>query len=433
MAFTSSGVVEIRDTGAAVNGGYYNSAVVGATTDYSQQDTAQLTIADGDCNNSTTLTSVTGGFTAAMIGNAMHIVGAGFTTGWYEIRTRVDTNTITLDRNPTGGGHPTTGSCVVGGALTDLPGIAATLTGDYAIHIKKGSYTWGAFTLPVVSNGYGNPFTSKWVAGYKTIRNDKPTGADRPAITQTATLTTNSNMMLRDLIITGNFNGALVSCGTFNNIINCKISQTNATANLSAVVNASGAYGALVGCEIICTNGYAINCFYYVQSCYIHDSVTGWLFNTVVESGMIENSVIDTCSTDAINATKHCRIANCTIYGCAADAIHVDQRATIVNCIVSGNANGVRMNTSFTVVGRNNVFNNTTNFPSNSYVADSSDLLADPLLTDPANGNFTLTSLSPARGLAQQVGAPVGVTGTYNATSGVYQFPGFTGQIMSVG
>ena len=57
---------EIRQDGSDLNGGGYKRTA--GTTDYSQQAAAQLALTDLACASNTTLTSATGGFTAAMVG-----------------------------------------------------------------------------------------------------------------------------------------------------------------------------------------------------------------------------------------------------------------------------------------------------------------------------------------------------------------------------
>jgi hypothetical protein len=119
MATQASSVWRYRTGGNAANGAGYDAGIFGAGTDYSQQDAAQLTLSDVACSNTTTVTSATGGFTAAMIGNAFRITGGGSTTGYYWITARASTNSITVDRSP---GTVTAGSGRVGGACTGDPG-----------------------------------------------------------------------------------------------------------------------------------------------------------------------------------------------------------------------------------------------------------------------------------------------------------------------
>ena len=92
MALSASTVFEVRSDGSDTNGGGY----VSGGTDYSQQAAAQLSVADAACAGNTTVTSATGGFTSAMIGNLMYLSTG---PGWYLIRAYTDGNTVTIERN----------------------------------------------------------------------------------------------------------------------------------------------------------------------------------------------------------------------------------------------------------------------------------------------------------------------------------------------
>jgi hypothetical protein len=106
----------VRVGGSNANGGGFDASISGAGTDYSQQDAAQLSLTDIACSNTPTVTSAVGGFTAAMIGNAMWLAGGGATAGAYFITAVASLNSITVDRSP---GTISAGSGKVGGAWAD--------------------------------------------------------------------------------------------------------------------------------------------------------------------------------------------------------------------------------------------------------------------------------------------------------------------------
>src|SRR5665213_742645 len=95
MAIGATARWELRTTGATTNGSGYDPSISGAGTDYSQQDAPQLSVADAVFNGTTTVTSVTGGFTSSMIGNAFYdsITGA---TGRTFITAVGSSNSITV-------------------------------------------------------------------------------------------------------------------------------------------------------------------------------------------------------------------------------------------------------------------------------------------------------------------------------------------------
>lgn len=118
MALSAAQQWWVRAGGNELNGGGYDATVSGAGTNYSDQDAAQLSIADAVTVGSTTVTSVTGGFTAAMIGNVIRIAGDGY----YVITARASTNSITVDRNT---GTSAGSNARVGGAHASLTSYAS--------------------------------------------------------------------------------------------------------------------------------------------------------------------------------------------------------------------------------------------------------------------------------------------------------------------
>ncbi len=173
MALSSSTVWEVRITGSNTNGGGYSSG----GTDYSQQDSAQLSVTDAACTGNTTVTSATGGFTSAMIGNVMYLSSG---PGWYQITARTDTNTVTIDRN---GPNASGMTANVGGALASLTTLVGPSAGTLKAWIKYGSYNQS--TSAYFGGNVGN-HPNFVIEGYKTTRGDVPLGADRPTITATA-------------------------------------------------------------------------------------------------------------------------------------------------------------------------------------------------------------------------------------------------------
>jgi hypothetical protein len=163
VAILASAQWWVRTDGDNTNGGGYDSAISGAGTNYCDQAAAQLTLTDLATSGagSTTLTSATGGFTTAMIGNCIRIsAGTNFQTGYYFITARTDTNTVTLDRTPTSGGAGSGGSGKLGGAFASIsnlraggfwgsaPGITSPLAAGHTVNVR--------------GSGSDNPSTPDW-------------------------------------------------------------------------------------------------------------------------------------------------------------------------------------------------------------------------------------------------------------------------------
>lgn len=164
-AIGASTVWRVRVSGANTNGGGYDSTIAGATTDYTDQDAAQLTLTDVVTIGNTTVTSLTGGFTTAMIGNCIRIAGDNY----YFITARANTNSITVDRNTgtavaqsakVGGAFATLDNFWIGGSIT-LPSITTPLAPGHTVYVRgSGSdspgsddYTYPASVYSMLPNG----------------------------------------------------------------------------------------------------------------------------------------------------------------------------------------------------------------------------------------------------------------------------------------
>jgi hypothetical protein len=176
MAFPNTAVFELRTTGDDLNGGGFDSASAGV--DYSQQDSAQVTI-DGatitmilDATNRFVLTGYT--VSADDVGNCVCIRGGTCTPGRYFIDL-VDTglNTWRVDRSA--GSIAQTGTGRMGGAAKFLGSInnssGSSPTARNKVWIKSGTYT-----LTTSTAGDGGPTSNISanieIEGYNTTRGD---------------------------------------------------------------------------------------------------------------------------------------------------------------------------------------------------------------------------------------------------------------------
>lgn len=178
MAISAKTVWEVRATGAYDNGGGFDSSYGGS--DYSQQASPQLTVTDGTSNTGTAvLTSVTGGFTSAMLGNVLTFSQGGTFHGFWQIIGFTSSNSVTLDRNsPVTAANST---IKVGGANKfDQNGFTPQSINTTSA-VVPGQHLWvkaGAYTPSVNDVSFGdsscngtasNPIT---VEGYNTTRGD---------------------------------------------------------------------------------------------------------------------------------------------------------------------------------------------------------------------------------------------------------------------
>ncbi len=302
------------------------------TVDYSQGTAAIVTATDYTATgSSTTLTSATGGFTKAMIGNYYHQTTTGTggfgTVGWYEIVNVTDGNTLTLDRAPNGGTANVACTGYIGGAISLNSTIdddffeimlATNGTGANRIFIKNGSYSLGEAVFISASGGTQAPIN---IEGYNTLRGDTPTGSSRPTINCAAnTWTMGSYWGVFNMIFTGTA-ASMYTMGGYNKIRNCKFINTSTTASRNAL-NASGAGGLITNFESVSYRGRAVtssgnsNIF---NGVWLHDSDVGLYTQTAAAGLTLTNSIISSNVSYAFNVNvagqMRCYLSNNTLYG----------------------------------------------------------------------------------------------------------------------
>lgn len=376
MAQSADIVWEVQTAGASNNGGGFKVGASG--TDYSQQSSPQLSVTDAACTGNTTVTSATGGFTSAMIGNVIYLSSG---PGWYEITGRTDTNTITIDRN---GPNASGMTARVGGALNSLNTLASAMgtIGQWAFVKDDGVYTQTA--TPVFSLA-GTPSNSQMysrLSGYSTTRGD----GGRARIS----LSTNSGLYGLSLSGSGWFvegfdidcNGLTTSRGInggayYNHIYNCKVYEFTAYGiisgtQISLVEYCEVSAGTSAGFGIVCNAGGA----QHINSCWVHDNACPGIVHSS-SNGTITNCLVTNntgSSTDGIIAPYGLQILYNTIYGNGRHGIFMNTTFDLANCIrgnlianhTAGSAAGIKFNSTGAIPARpqndgNAFYNNTSN------------------------------------------------------------------------
>lgn len=180
MAVDAATIWEFQAAGANTGGAGFADLNPGTSVDYSQQAAAELNPTDLACASGTptTLTSATGGFTAAMEGNVINITaGTNFTTGWYQITGYTDTNTVTLDRIPIAAGEASSGTGYVGGANDTLTTALLLACEAGNIAYLKGGNTF-TLTADLTTKEIASTLDPIWLLGYDGTRGTLPTAAD---------------------------------------------------------------------------------------------------------------------------------------------------------------------------------------------------------------------------------------------------------------
>lgn len=415
MALASTVVWEVRTDGDDNNGGGFDPAYGG--TDYSQQAAAQLTVTDAATSGvgSTTLTSATGGFTSAMVGNVLHLYGGtNLTEGWYEIVGYTDGNTVTLDRAPDDGvGGVSGATCKVGGALGSPGGLGAALVNalvaGHRAWIKSGTYTITSDTYNVSGGPLNvNQAKSFLLEGYGTTRGD----GVRPLITKAAGLTGSGSYFMIGLY------GALSTVTQRCRYIECDISgYVNNTAGFKHTssytvyfehcIARNGLYGFYGG---RCLRCYAESCKYgfsgstvrygHAKSCDYYGFSRGDNFGCIAESCNV--------GFGSYSGTYHCR---CTAYGSTTDGFQVEAAMGLVDCLSVGSGGYGFANSASDMVHIANccAYNNASgDFQITPDPDDTVTITADPFI-DALSGDFRLND--DPNGGAILKGAGLGVYG----------------------
>jgi hypothetical protein len=427
-----TGQWELESGGNDANGAYFNTAAAGI--DYSVQSSPQLSLTDIVTNGTTTLTSATGGFTAAMIGNGINIAGTV-----YEIKTRVDTNTITVDRT-IGAASGQTGK--VGGAALTLGYLMSQAVVGNTVYClgNGGAYSFANGTANTAGNkvsmtvgGDTSIWVPFWIVGYATNRTRANTDASRPIFQAGAASMTlldlgaqkiiflhnidfdgnsGSFASTRGLVVGSSASGARVSRCKFRNWGNNAISSTLSgliVQDCDFTTNPSVAFagrGNLLRCDLHANTATPVS----VSSTF-----------SVVRCNLYGNTG---ASTDGIAITSGdigLYVRECSLYGNGRHGINITANFTtqfipFENLIITGNGGyGVAANAATNLVILDHVatFNNTSGRSNNiNAQADVSPIIltASPF----TNANAGDLSLNATAGGGAAVRA-AGIPGTYPA------------------
>lgn len=416
---------DVRTTGSDANGGCFDSA--GTGTDYSQQDSAQVSYTDlviGATN--TQLTSSAHPFTSAAVGNCINITaGTGFTTGRYVVSS-VSGSTATMDR-AVGTASSTGGTGALGGSLLTVATALAPMTASNTVHVKSGTYT--------LTTGLTTAVTTFSIVGYGTTHNDNGT---KPLIT------TSTNSI--DMFVTTGCSGAAAFVNlSLSNTATTRgngILQTNCHSTGSWVLfndildgftdglnsdNAGSHYDIytawLVGTEIKNSTSYALAYVtnnLYVMGSYIHNNASGLVGGNLSQNLVVMNSVLATTTSGRLvdfGANVSIFIVGNVFYGSTGTACNCTnggaQFFTYQNNIFYGNTvSAINFGGSANAqwiqyyVSAANAFgaNGSTGWPG-SY-GPTITLTANPF-TNAAGGDFSLNSTSGGGALLKAAGFPL--------------------------
>jgi hypothetical protein len=443
-ALPAATVWEVRTAGSDNNGGGFVTGSSG--TDRSQSNTAFCTATDLVLVTTTTATSATCPFSAASVGNLIHITaGTGFTPGFYNVQS-VTVVTATLDR-AAGTMGSTGGTFALGGAVQSPVTAAAAVTAGNTIWLKNdGTYTVTTSITP--ANGGNNLTLATSMQGYTTTRGDSGKAVITTATNSVNLITTQNNMYYKNLSlsntatvrafgftragITGfvadhidldGFSSAFRFNGTVSGLSLFYVEVKNSTGAGFLVDSTNGGYGNLIAYSYFHGNGAAgIN----HQGNILQIVYVGDVFASNAAEGMIYPN-IGAGGTSPLDA--QITVVNSVFYS-NTDGIKVSTTAryeelSVVNSVFYGNSGvGITMGLGpGFAFAYNNAFNGT---PTNNYPTSVGQvtLTADPF-TNAATGDYSLNSTAGGGAVIKANGFPgVSLFGTGYLDIGALQSMG---------
>lgn len=446
-AISASTVWEVRTTGTDTNGGGFVTGASG--TDMSQfnnknaaactscqSTTVNISTTDAVTAVSTTVTSATANFSAALVGNLIYLSGGTgpVTAAWYQVTAFTNSTTVTVDRNII----VSTGVTLnIGGALaTPKQGLTNSAASN-TVWVQTGTYTVSATqTFPSGVNDLPNA-KANYMLGYNSSRGDVPTGGTRPTITTgTAALVlvtiAGANFRMENFILdaasTGNTGIQVTVTNSERGVSVTNVSILNfKTIGLIALVG-TGANGGryaqmeITGGNASCTGGISGSGGLggTFSDIYIHANACSGINTNSQNSALSMYRVISANNT---SATGHGMLLDalllgascdsCVIYGNAGDGVKVAgtyQDFIIKNSVIYGNT-GTGLNFGFNqgpaalAINYNGVGGNGTNRTNVTAGANDVVLTVDPF-TSGSGGNFALNATAGGGAALKSVGFP---------------------------
>jgi hypothetical protein len=415
-------------------------------TDYSQQAAAQVSAADICIVDGATTEIYRSGATKwadDYVNNVIHLTaGTGFTAGWYHI-TAIDANDdAVLDRSA-GAAESVNGTGAVGGAFL----LGGSLDQEVLQAVQAGNRIWlsGANADPgstytmgeAVAGGtstVGTVTSPIRLSGYMAGRGDDCAGTKMPLLNSAAyNCTWPGYWIIKNLRSSNTTANGFQLLSGYTKCENCWFDNSSGTAGRYAVYDASG-HSTFVGCQMSSAKGIACggSTGSRLVHCYLHDSDRGLVAGGSTVS--IIDCVFDSClvaagsygyGIDAATTNDHTLVGN-VFYNCTC-GLHGTTTAhlLVLGNIFSSCVDGVLCTTAtLSNLYDYNIWWNSIageDIHGFSQLKGPHDITADPLLHDPANGDFTLDAGSPALNALNLSGTRNGMVGSYKWNIGVDQ------------
>lgn len=425
MGIAPNANIDCQSGGSATNGGFFDSTVTNAGTDYSLSTSPIITLTDvAAAQNSTTITSAAGLFTSAMVGNgAWFSAGDNFITTVPRYITAVNSATeAVLDTPPATAGNGTNGAMKVGGAWA-LPTSNqwTALVGGNTVHFKaSATYTLsGSLTAPSTPSGQ----TKISIRSYTTTHGDAVPRASFPKIAMgTNNMGLSSAFDIEGVWIESARSAGITVAISSGVVRNSKITNT-ANNSISAAMSITSS--AVMGCEISCQYAYAVSFSGgTLANNKIHSSVTGILVNASQRSTVIRNVIRG--NTTGLKFTSSSVGGNYTAWNAfyantTAIAVETSKFQIIDENIIHTSMTGITDSASNpTINPRRNIFYLCDTNANNIVLDSTNQVNTNPLWTDPANDDYSITYGSPAINIGYDF-ANLGILGSYKWNAGISQ------------
>ena len=379
----ATAVWELRNAGTDTNGAGFDTGIASFGTDLSvfdnknaaactscQSTSVNISTTDAVTTDTTTVTSATGNFSSALIGNAIYLTGTGTTTGWYWVSAVASAVSITVDR-ATGSTGGTGVTMNIGGAIKTFSQATTNVVAGNKVWAKSAAtfsissgITWN--TVCTVAN----PCT---IEGYTTSRGDNGQ-ATIQASGAIATMFGDSGNVhfIKNLICDAN-SKATTSCfnqnGTQNYMYN--VTAKNFTVKGVTLAAPSSVFsGGLITGGTSCTAGINTQARVTVQDSRITANACSGIITTITGGAVLIRNIVDSntgASSDGINlgvatgSSAPLTVLSNVIYSNGRHGIFVSivngaDNTVFANNIISGNTtDGV--NSTSTVYPASVIFN----------------------------------------------------------------------------
>ncbi|HZI59017.1 MAG TPA: hypothetical protein VFF39_19705 [Verrucomicrobiae bacterium] len=293
-AISAQSVFEVRLTGSDTNGGGFVTGASG--TDMSlfanknavactscQSATINISTTDAVTNGTTTITSATANFSAAIVGNIINVSGGtgSIASAWYQVITFTNSTTIVVDRS-TGLTTGTGATMNIGGALLS-PGQANSLaiSGNVIFLLNVGADGASVYSITsATGNVAGGTFSGATVVFMQGYTSSRTLGNsdNRPTIqinTTTVTIATTSATIYKNIIFDGNTQTAAKLTSGANIFTNCLFKNFNTATSgtpifykCGATTNSAAVFGGTaicIACEAWANTATPITTLYCVD------------------------------------------------------------------------------------------------------------------------------------------------------------------------